>query len=159
MKHFFVIVAFLPSLLLPLEQLYIFDLNPNIFSWFNHLTHLSVIQLFSNFFLWKMTWTFFKTNPWFIACFKFLMWIIYSVLSCKLATSFLAFLIFILSGTNGYLLRNSCNFSGYWISTSKKYSPSLSSLCFCHEIFIKLKTIFDPLKTIYRKLLRNCLTI
>ena len=33
-------------------------------------------------------WTFFKTNPWFNVCFKFLMWITHSVLSWKIATSF-----------------------------------------------------------------------
>ena len=36
------------------------------------------------------------TNPWFNACFKFLMWIIFSVLLCKLPTNFSTFSIFIL---------------------------------------------------------------
>ena len=46
----------------------------------------------------------FKTNPLFKACFKFLMCIVYSFLSCKLAASFLTFSIFIFSGKNGKLL-------------------------------------------------------
>ena len=46
-------------------------------------------------------WTFLKINSWFDAYFKFLMCITYSVLSCKLATSYLTFSIFILSGKNG----------------------------------------------------------
>ena len=42
--------------------------------------------------------TFFNTYPWFNACFRFLICITYSVLSCKLARSFSNFLIFIVSG-------------------------------------------------------------
>ena len=41
---------------------------------------------------------FFQSNLWLHACFKFLMCITYSVLSCKLATSFSTVLIFILPG-------------------------------------------------------------
>ena len=44
---------------------------------------------------------FFKTNPRFNACLKFLMCITYSAFSCKLGTSFSTFSIFILLGTNG----------------------------------------------------------
>ena len=52
----------------------------------------------------------------------------YSVLSCKLVTSFSTFSIFILSGKNGKSLSSSCSFSGYWTSTSRKYPSSFSSL-------------------------------
>ena len=68
-----------------------------------------------------------KTNPWFSACFKFLMSIIYLVLSCNLATSFSTFSIFILSGKNGKSWWSSCKFSRYWKSASLKYPLSLSS--------------------------------
>ena len=36
-------------------------------------------------------WIFFKSNPLFNTCFKFLIWMKYSVLSCKLVISFLTF--------------------------------------------------------------------
>ena len=73
-------------------------------------------------------WSFFKTNPWFNAYFKFLMCIKYSALSCKLATSFLTFSIFVLSGKKSKSLWRLCKFSGYWTSTKRKYSSSLSLL-------------------------------
>ena len=76
---------------------------------------------------WITSWTFFKTNPWFNACFKFLTWKTYSVFLCKLGTSFLNFSIFILWSKNGKSLWRSCNFSKYWTSTSRKYPSSLSS--------------------------------
>ena len=47
--------------------------------------------------------TLFNTSLWFKACFKFVMWITYSVLSHKLATSFSTFSVFIFSGKNGWL--------------------------------------------------------
>ena len=75
-------------------------------------------------------WTFFKINPWFNACSKFLMWITYSFLSYQLAPSFSTFFIFFLSDKNGESLWISCNFPGYWTSTSRRYSSSLSSLQF-----------------------------
>ena len=61
------------------------------------------------------------------------MCITYSILSCKLAISFPTFPTSILSGKNGKLLWSSCHFSVSWISTSKKYPSSLSSL----KLFIK----------------------
>ena len=73
----------------------------------------------------------------------------YSVLSYKLATSFLTFSMFFLLGKNGKSLWRSCNFPKYWTSTSRKYPLSFSSLCFFFEIFIKLRSIFDPFKIIY----------
>ena len=75
-------------------------------------------------------WTFSKTNLWFNACFELLMWITYSILSCKLVTSFSTFSIFILSNKNGKSLQSSCTFPGYWALTSRKYPSSLSSFSF-----------------------------
>ena len=46
-------------------------------------------------------WAYFKINPWINACFKFFMWMKYSVLSCNLVTWFSTFWSFILSGKNG----------------------------------------------------------
>ena len=48
---------------------------------------------------------FLKTNPWFNACFKFLIYTTYSVLSCKLAANFSTFSIFILLCKKG---KNHC---------------------------------------------------
>ena len=53
--------------------------------------------------------TFFKTNQWFNAYFKFVICITYSPLSCKFATSFATFSIFILSGKKV----NLCHCKGY----------------------------------------------
>ena len=79
--------------------------------WVFHLILLPLIQLLSYFFLLVMTCPIhnlkyqiqfqhlqFQCLLWFHVCFKFLMYIKYSVLSCKLVISFLAFPIFILSG-------------------------------------------------------------
>ena len=76
---------------------------------------------------WITVWTFFKTNPWFNACFKFVMCITYWVLLYKLATSFSTLFIFIFSGKNGESLWRLSNFSRSWTSTSRKYLLSLSS--------------------------------
>ena len=72
--------------------------------------------------------TFFKTNVWFKAFLEVPICITYSVLLCKLATSFSIFPIYILSGKNDKLLWMICKCSGCWISTSRKYLSSLSSL-------------------------------
>ena len=60
---------------------------------------------------------FFKANPWFNTCFKFLMWITDSVLSWKLATNFSTFSILIPSVKKGKSFSTSCNFSRRWTST------------------------------------------
>ena len=73
-------------------------------------------------------WTVFKTDPWFNAYFKFLICTTYSVSSCKLAPSFSAFSIFILSGKNHKFLWCSSKFSRYWTSTSRKSPSCLSPL-------------------------------
>ena len=64
------------------------------------------------------------------------MWITYSVLSCKLARSSPTFSLVIFSGKKGKLLWRLCKSSGYWISTSRKYPSSLSSV----QLFIKLSS-------------------
>ena len=71
-------------------------------------------------------WTFFQTYLWFNVCFKFLMRITYSVLSCKLATNLLT--NFILSCKTDKSLWSSWNVSRYWILASRKYPLSLFSL-------------------------------
>ena len=55
---------------------------------FNQAFLLNLMSLF----------TLFNTNPRFNACFKFFICITYSILLCKLATTFSTFLILILSG-------------------------------------------------------------
>ena len=93
-----------------------------IFCFFLRSVFISIYGFSQLFWLNLVTlWTFFKTNPWFNAYFKFLLCLTYPVLSCKLPTSFSTFLIFILSGKKGKSLWNSCNFSGYWTSTSTKF--------------------------------------
>ena len=77
-----------------------------------------------------------------LALYLLFVWCILLILFCKLATSFLTVLTFLILGKNskliqkfcknGKLLRkfykfsckDSCKFSGYWASTSRKY-PSL----------------------------------
>lgn len=76
----------------------------------------------------KTLWTYFKTNPQTKVSFKFLIWITHLVLLYKLATSFLIFSVFILSGQNVKSLLISCSFSRYWTSISRKYTSLLSSL-------------------------------
>ena len=109
----------------------IHKLKKIFFASFLRLVFISIYGFSQAFWLNLMTlWTFFKTNPWFNAYFKFLMCITYSVLLCKFATGFSTFSIFILSDKNGQSLWSSCKFFGYWTSTSRKYPPSLSLLQF-----------------------------
>ena len=84
--------------------------------------------------------TFCNTNPWFNACFKFLMCITYSCLLCKLATSFSTFPIFILSGKNGKSYWQLFHFRQYWINL--KIFITILIVVFC-EIFIKFGFIFN----------------
>ena len=71
--------------------------------------------------------TFFKTNSWFNACFKFLMWVTYLLLSFKLVTNFPTFSIsfFLVKMPNHYEVIFHVFFSGFWISTSRIYPASL----------------------------------
>ena len=57
--------------------------------------------------------TFFKPDPSFSACFKFLMWIKYYSSSCRLATHLSMFSFFILSSKKSKSLRSSFNFLEY----------------------------------------------
>ena len=69
---------------------------------------------------------FLNINPWFNACFKFLMRIKYIfLLLYKLVKRFSVYPIFIPLGKNEKSLWSSCNSSGYWTSTSRKYPASL----------------------------------
>ena len=79
--------------------------------------------------------TFFNTNSSFSACFKFNKRITYSFLSCKFATSFSTFSIFILSKKNGKLLWRLCIFSGYWTSTSGKFTLSHLQYSFLSNLY------------------------
>ena len=54
---------------------------------------------------------------------------------------------------------SSCNFSGYGTSNLRKYLSSFFSLYFFYKIFIKFRSIFNPLKIVYWKLLRHWPTI
>ena len=83
----------------------------------------------------------FNTNPWFNACFKFLMCITYSVLSCKLAISFSTFTVSILLGQKGISLRRSCSSSRYSTSSSRKYTSLLSSFQFPFKSLLKWDVI------------------
>ena len=92
-----------------------------IFSFFLAWYSYQYMSLAKPFWLNLMTlWTILKTNPWFSAYFKCLMWITYSVLSCKLVINFSNFLNFILSGKSGKPLWSSGNFLRHWTSTLRK---------------------------------------
>ena len=100
-------------------------------------------------------WTSFKTNLWFNACFKFLMCITYSVLWCKSATSFSTISIFILS------VKMVNHYEVYVIFQDINHQLLENILHhffrqIFYEIFIKLSSIFYPLKIIYWKLLWHC---
>ena len=69
------------------------------FAFFLRSVFISIYCFSQAFWLNVITlWTFLKINPGFDFCFKFLICIIYSVLSLKLATSFSASSVFVLSG-------------------------------------------------------------
>ena len=104
------------------------------FAFFLRSVFISIYGFIQAFWLNLITlWNFFKNNPWFNACFKFLMCITYPVLSCKLATSFSTFSIYLLSGKNGKSLWSSCNFP--WVSTSKKKKKFLHNFLHCSVLW------------------------
>ena len=99
---------------------------------------------------------FLKTNPWFNACFKFLIYTTYSVLSCKLAASFSTFSIFILLRKKD---KNHCE--GYLnVLIIEHQLKKISFITFItiafYEILIKVRNIFNPFKVIYIQLSRYC---
>ena len=65
--------------------------------------------------------TFFKTNPWFSACFQFFMFLFFN-LSCKLAASFSTLWIYIFPGKNSRSFRTSQDISGILNINFKKIS-------------------------------------
>ena len=86
------------------------------------------------------------------------MWITYSLLSCKLATSFSTFSVFSLSGKKGN------HYEAHVISQDTEHQIQENFLhpffiIIFYEIFIKLRSIFYPFKILYWKLLRHCPTI
>ena len=87
---------------------------------FNHVFWLQYFDYNSMFFLKLTHDLMLALNLWFE--------ITYSVLSCKSATSFLTFSVFILSGKSGKLFWTSYKFSGYWIKNLRKYPSLLFSL-------------------------------
>ena len=102
-------------------------------------------------------WIFFGSNPWFNACFKNIMEITYSFLSCKFPWSFSTFSIFILSGK----LVNDCE--GYVNFQDIQCQLKISLITFFFIIFseawIKFRNILKPLKLICRHRLFHCPTI
>ena len=89
-------------------------------------------------------WNFFKTNLWFNASFKFLMWITYSFLSCKLATSFSLFQFSFFQAKRV----NHCE--GYVIFHDIELHLQEKSFITFYEALTKFTKIFNALKTIYR---------
>ena len=89
----------------------------------------------------------------------FFMWMTYTVLSCKLVTSFSTFSIFILSGKKMV--------SHYEVHVVFQHiEHQLQKNIFHHflhiifyELFIKLRSIIDPFKFIYWELLQHLLNI
>ena len=104
------------SIIFPKTELFINLKKPfskSCFAFYLRSVFISIYGFSQAFWLNLITlWTFFKANPWFNPCFKFLMCRTYSVLSCKLSTSFLTFSIYILSG------KNSKSLWGLWNSFS-----------------------------------------
>ena len=102
--------------------------------------------------------TFLKNNRWFNACFKYIICITYSVLSFKLTTCFWTFSIFIFSGKKGKSLWRSSIFFKILNINFKKLSFNTLFFIVFYKIFIKSRSIFNLLKIIYQRLLRNCPT-
>ena len=107
---------------------------------------------------WIALCTFFSFNPWFNACFKALIWIIYFSLSSILQIRFSTFSTFFLSGKNGKSLWSSNNVFGYSTSTSK-----ISYIIIFIIFFIKSSLNWDrsstDLKTFVESFLRHCPSI
>ena len=163
--------SFFLFLLLQVWCFYVFSHFPSYFPWFNQemsyslawnifygiifsfFLNLIVILIYGfgqtfrlNLVTW---WTFFSTNSRFNAYVKFLIWITYSFLSCKLAASFSTFSIFIFFGKNGKLLWISC-FQCFQLLrilsiNFKKISFITIFITAFHEIFINLKVCFPPI--------------
>ena len=96
--------------------------------------------------------TFFITNPWFNACFKFFMCMTY-FLSCQLAISFFTVSILILSGKKGKSFWRLRTFSGRWTTgcCSRKFITIF--IAAFYQTYIKMSCIFNKLKTSNRQIL------
>ena len=133
--------------------------SKSCFAFFLKSVFISIYGFSQIFWLNLITlWTFFETNLWFNACSKFLMCIAYSVLSCKLATSFSTFQSSFFQVKTVIHHDVHLMFQNIDYQIQKKSFTTFFFIVF-YEIFIKLKSIFDPLKIIYWKLLRHCPTI
>ena len=112
------------------------------------------ISDFNHTFWWSLMnlCIFFKTSPYVSACFKFLMWIIHSFLTCKLATSFLTCIIFV-------IFNNFCIIQIFRVLniSFEKVSFFTFFIIPFYETFVKFRKIFNPIKTIYRQLLWHLL--
>ena len=87
---------FLPfSIVFPKTALFItlkMSFSNLFFAFLLSLVFISVYGFSKAFWLNLITlWIFFKSAPWFVDCFKFLMWVIYLVLSCQLVTKLWTF--------------------------------------------------------------------
>ena len=98
-------------------------------------------------------WTLLKTNSWFAPCFKFIMRITSSVLS---PFRFFQFSFFEIKVVNHYKVN--VIFQDFEENTKKISFITFFVIDF-YEVFINLRSIIDPLKTFYRKLLQHCPTI
>ena len=96
--------------------------------------------------------TFFRTNPWFNACFKFYMWITCFPLSCKLAASFSISSILFFQAKKG------CEIHVIFQDIENQLEKFILMMNF-YEIFIPSRCFFNPLKIIYRYLLWYCPSI
>ena len=89
-----------------------------IFCFFFRSVFISIYGFRQTFWLnFIILWTFFKTNPWFNAYCKFLMCITYSVLSCKLATSFSTFSTFKSNQIKQFIVLH--DFYKFWYTLTK----------------------------------------
>ena len=94
--------------------------SKSMFAFFLRSVFISIYGFSQAFWLNLITMgTFFGINPWLKACFWFLMYITYSVLWCKLASSFTTFSIFILSDKDGKSFWNSYSFKILTINFKK----------------------------------------
>ena len=100
---------------------------------------------------------FFNTESWLKTCFKFLMLITCSVLSCKLATSFSIFQLSLFQ----LKMVNDCevyvNFLGTEYQPQKKKKKKKKFLHYnFFKAFIKFRIILNKFKVIDEQLLRHC---
>ena len=114
-----------------------------------------LVYAYSQVFLLNLitSWTLLKTNSWFAPWFKFIMRITSSVLS---SFRFFQFSFFEIKVVNHYKVN-------VIFQDFEEYTKKISFITFFvidfYEVFINLRSIIDPLKIFYRKLLQHCPTI